>query len=409
MNTRCIGVLPGSRGIKLSKNFLRTKLLVGLAVASLLGSLAMTRAEEPDAKYMRSYYAIEKGDTLAKKGQTDEAKAKYLEAQAALKDIKAISPNWNSKAVSYRMSYVTERIESLSQPAATNAALTVDGAKSVTGSGGALPQGMQVKLLSAGGEPRTVLRFAPKAGESQKTLITLQMAMGAGGGELMKIPAIKISFDAQTKGVSAGDINNEIKIEDIGIEEGGDGNPVADAMKASFGSAKGMVILSTVSDRGAVKKTEVKFPPGADPATRQSMEQMKDSLLNAQVILPEEAVGPDAKWEVTQKLKAQGMTIDQKVTSHLIAIDGNVLTIESTIDQSAANQKITNPAMPQLKMDLTKLTGSSKGQATVDLTKVLPTGASITGGAEMQMTTGSGGSAASMAMKTEMSLKIESK
>jgi len=90
-------------------------------------------------------------------------------------------------------------------------------------------------------------------------------------------------------------------------------------------------------------------------------------------------------------------------------MEGNVLNIESSIEQSAANQKVANPAMPQLKVDLTKMTGKSKGQLTVDLTKVLPTAATINGGAEMVMSAGAGAQAQSMTMKMGANIKIESK
>jgi len=409
MNTRCLAVLPGSWGINLSRNFLSIGLFAGLVVAILLGGLLSGRAEEPDAKYMRSYYAIEKADALAKKGQTDEAKAKYLEAQAALKDIRAISPAWNTKAVAYRLTYVTERIETLSKPPAPPDVPGTGDAKTGAGSS-AQPSGVDVKLLSAGNEPRKALRLAPKAGDMQKAMMTLQMAMGPGGGELMKIPAIKIAFEVETKSVAPEGINNEIRIEDVTLDEASGGAPqMAEAMKAALGTVKGMVIANTITDRGASRKVEVKYPPGADPTARQSMEQMKDSFMNAQVLLPEEAVGPDAKWEMKQKIKTQGMTIDQKVTQHLVAVEENVLTIESVIEQSAANQKIANPAMPQLKMDLSKLTGSSKGQMTVDLSKILPTKAAINGGAEMSLSTGSGAQATSMTMKTEANITIEAR
>ena len=410
MNTRCIAVLPGAGIVKLSGNFLRTRLFAQLFGALLvLGSLLTGRAEETDAKYMRSYYAIEKADALAKKGQTDEAKTKYLEAQKVLKDIKAISPTWNSKAVAYRMNYVTERIETLSKPPAPPEVEGTGDAKVSVGSG-AKVQGVEVKLLSAGNEPRKALRLVPKAGDKQKAEMTLQLSMGMGGGEAMKIPAIKLTFDVETKSVTPeGDISSELRIEDVTLDEAGGAAEMAEAMKGTLGTVKGMVIANTISDRGATKQVEVRFPPGADPGARQSMEQMKDSFLNAQVVLPEEPVGADAKWEVMQKVKTQGITIDQKVTQHLIAVEENVLTIESVIEQSAANQKVTNPAAPQLKMDLTKLTGSSKGQMTVDLSKILPTTATIDGGAEMLMTTGSGAQAATMTMKTEANIKIESK
>jgi len=405
MNTRCIAVPPGAGVVKLSGNIGRTRAFTRLIVALVLGSFLMVQAEEPDSKYMRSYYAIEKADALAKKGQTDEAKTKYLEAQKVLKDIKAISPTWNSKAVSYRLNYVTERIETLSKPPVPAEVEGTEDANATVGSGAKAP-GADVKLLSAGNEPRKALRLAPKAGDKQKAEMTLQMSMGTSGGEMMKIPAIKLALEVETKSVTPeGDISTEVLIEDVTLDAEGAAPQMAEAMKATFGTVKGMVIANTLSDRGATKKVEVRFPPGADPAARQSMEQMKDSFMNAQVVLPEEAVGPDAKWEVSQKLKTQGMTIDQKVTQHLVTVEESVLTIESMIEQSAANQKVANPAMPQLKMDLTKLTGASKGQVIVDLSKMLPTTATIEGGAEMLMSAGP----QTMTMKTEVNIKIEAK
>lgn len=407
MNTRCIAVLRGNWGINLFRHLVPPRLFAGLVAIIMLGGLWSARAEEPDSKYMRSYYAIEKADALAKKGQTEEAKAKYLEAQTVLKDIKNISPTWNSKAVAYRLSYVTERIETLSKPPAPADPEETGGAK-VGASPGTQPSGAQVKLLSPGNEPRKALRLTTKAGDKQRAEMTLQMGMGA-GGEVMKIPAIKLVFDIETKGVTPeGDISTEMLIADVTLDEQGGGAPqMVDAMKATLGTVKGMVIASTISDRGMTKKVEVKYPPGADPTARQSMEQMKDSFMNAQVLLPEEAVGPDAKWEVAQKIKNQGMTIDQKITQHLVAVEENVLTIDTLIEQSAANQKVANPALPQLKVDLTKLTGSSKGQMKVDLARIFPISAEIDGGAEMAMSAGAGGQ--TMTMKTEANIKIETK
>ena len=410
MTTRCNQILPADSTAKPTRNFKRNWPFGWFVLALLLAACSSAQAEEPDAKYMRSYYAIEQADSLAKRGQTEAAKAKYQAAQAALKDLKNISPTWNTKAVAYRLSYVNERIESLSQPPAP-AATEVAGDAKATAQSGALAPGTEVKLLSAGAEPRQALRLQVKSGETQKAVMTLQMAMSMGGaGELMKIPAIKMDLDAEIKGVNAGDINCETRLGDVGIEsEAGSAPQLVDAMKASFGNLKGMVIVSTISDRGSSKKAEVKLPPGADASARQSMEQMKESFLNSQVVLPEEPVGPDAKWEVKQKIKSQGMTIDQTTTHHLVSMEGNVLNIESSIEQSAANQKVANPAMPQLKVDLTKMTGKSKGQLTVDLTKVLPTAATINGGAEMVMSAGAGAQAQSMTMKMGANIKIESK
>src|ERR1035437_4195643 len=102
------------------------------------------------------------------------------------------------------------------------------------------------------------------------------------------------------------------------------------------------------------------------------MDQMKSFVTQLVAPLPEEAVGPGAKWEVKMPIKTQGMTIDQTVTYEVASLEGERLTTKSTVVQHAANQKIQNPAMAGLKMDLTKMIGNGTGESTSDLAPTLP-------------------------------------
>ena len=71
------------------------------------------------------------------------------------------------------------------------------------------------------------------------------------------------------------------------------------------------------------------MPPGADAQTRQLMDQMKDSFSSVAAPLPEEAVGPGARWEVKMPIKSQGMTIDQTATYELVSLEGERLTTKA--------------------------------------------------------------------------------
>jgi len=79
------------------------------------------------------------------------------------------------------------------------------------------------------------------------------------------------------------------------------------------------------------------------------------------VQLPEEAVGPGAKWEVKMPVHSQGMTIAQTTSYELLSLEAERLTVTNTVSQSASNQKIQSPVMPGLKVDLTKMTGTGTG------------------------------------------------
>ena len=67
---------------------------------------------------------------------------------------------------------------------------------------------------------------------------------------------------------------------------------------------------------------------------------MKGSFAHLAVPLPEEAVGPGAKWEVRMPIKTQGMTIDQTATYEVVSLEGERLATKSAVVQHAANQKV---------------------------------------------------------------------
>jgi hypothetical protein len=139
------------------------------------------------------------------------------------------------------------------------------------------------------------------------------------------------------------------------------------------------------------------------------MDQMKDLVTQLVAPLPEEAVGPGAKWDVKMPLKSQGITVDQTATYEVVSIEGDRLTIKSTIVQHAANQKIQNPAMPTLKMDLTKMVGSGSGEHTSDLTHLLPTTGTGKVHSETSMTMNMGGQKQAMNLKVDVNLRFEAK
>jgi hypothetical protein len=140
-----------------------------------------------------------------------------------------------------------------------------------------------------------------------------------------------------------------------------------------------------------------------------TMDQMKESFSSSSTPLPEEAVGPGAKWEYQTRIKSQGMTIDQTMTFELVAIEGDRLTLRSTITQNAANQKIQNPAMPGLKVDLTKMTGNGTGSSTFDLGRIMPVSGTLAEKTEVIMDMNVGQQKQTMDMKMDMSVTIETK
>ncbi len=372
-----------------------------LVLGIFLLALWPAQADEPDDEYLRIFGLIEQADSLNNGGKAGAALAKYQEAQTALANFQKSHRNWNAKVISYRANYLAEKIAALSQKDSTPGATETSAA--------------QVKLLDAGTEPRKILRLHPKTGDKQTVDMTVKIAIDVKIGEMenpaMKLPAMKMTLNLTVKDVSAaGDITYEMAVSDASVAEEPDVMPqLAEAMKASLASIKGMSGTGTRSSRGLTKSMDIKAATEADPQLRQAMEQMKEAFTRAATPLPEEAVGPGARWEARMPLKSQGMTIDQTATYELVSIEGERVTASSTIAQSAANQKIQNPVMPALKLDLTKMTGNGNGKITLDLSQLLPQEATVELHSESSMAMNAGDQKQTMTLKTEMNVRLEAK
>ena len=377
-----------------------------LVLALLLGTWP-ARADGPDDEYLQIYNLIHQADDLNASGKEVPAKAKYLEAQIALSNFRRDYPDWNVKLVSYRANYVAGKVAALS--AKPPAEAQSDAAAATQGST------IQVKLLEAGAEPRKALRLHPSPGDKQTLAFTMKMAMKTKVGDAeapaMKLPAIKMTLDSTVKEVSdSGDITYEMVMGEISLSDEPGGTPeVAEAIKAALAGVKGLSGTGKASSRGLSKGVEFKSPAGSNPQTRQFMDQMKESFTQLTAPLPEEAVGPGAKWEVKMPLKSQGMTMDQSTTYEVVSIDGERITTKSAVVQHAANQKIQNPAMPSLKMDLTKMVGTGSSENAFDLAHLLPTMGTGKLHSESSMAMNMGGQKQPMTMKMDINFQFEAK
>jgi Tfp pilus assembly protein PilF len=67
-----------------------------------------------DDEYVRIYNLIQQADSLREGGQGRSSAEKYLEAQAALKEMQKSQPAWNPQLVEFRLRYVAEKLKASS-------------------------------------------------------------------------------------------------------------------------------------------------------------------------------------------------------------------------------------------------------------------------------------------------------
>ena len=378
-----------------------------MIVVLLLIASWTARAEEPEDHYLRIMKTIEQAESFNTNSQAGLALARFQKARAELKDFQTAYPTWNVKVVSYRSKYLAERVATLSAPPAPPA-----GSGTTTGAGSSTTQ---VKLVEAGAEPRKVLRLHPKPGDKQTLSLTMKMAVEMTMGETqippMKLPAMTMIMDMTVKTVSAdGDITYESVMSDASVSAHPDVLPqIAEAMKSSLDGIKGLSGSGMMSNRGLSKGTDIKAPAGAEPQMSQTVEQMKEAFAQCALPLPEEAVGPGAKWEVRKPVKSQGMTINQTASYELVSIEGERVIAKATIAQSASNQKMQNPAMPALKVDLKKMDGKGTGEITLDLAQAMPAKGNTDSRSMLSMEMNTGGQKQPMTMKADLNIRLEAK
>jgi len=399
----------GSTGVNQPLRWLPGLILLALFLAVLPAS-----GRDRDDRYLKVFDLIAEGDSLSKSNKQSAALAKYQEAYSGLQSFQRDYPEWNPKTVSFRLKDLSEKITTISAGPSTQSSGSGASGSDKSGAAGS-SAAAQVKLLEAGTDPKLPIRLHPKAGDKQVLTIDMKVTVEteAAGTQMpaMKLPAAKITLEVTASSVSPdGDIGYELVVSDVAVEEAsGDQALVGAAMKSSLMSLKGLSGSGTISSRGVSKAAQIKVSSSADPKTQQAAEQLKDSLSHLVTVFPQEPIGQGASWEVKMPVKTEGMTISQTTTYKLASAESDHLKIDTTVAQTAANQKIESPAMPGMKMDVTKMTGTGKGNAALDLSKLLATEGTMEMHIEMNMALNMGGQKQPMTVKTTQEIQVGSK
>jgi hypothetical protein len=220
------------------------------------------------------------------------------------------------------------------------------------------------------------------------------MSMGTNKMPETPSPAIVITSQSTTKSISAaGDIGYEIVTTDA----------------PAVPQLKGLSAAGTLTSRGINKNISVKTPAGLNPQMRQIAEQIKEGYATAALALPEEPVGVGAKWDVKMPIKSGGISMVQTFNCELASLEGDKAVVKINYTQTAPNQKIENPAMPNFKMDLTRFSGSGSGETIVDLGKLLPVQSTTDGQLEMTMSAGTGAQKQEINVKLTLNVTTDSK
>jgi len=234
------------------------------------------------------------------------------------------------------------------------------------------------KLLEAGEAPQRALRYRLAAGSTHKLVMTLRMSLGVEidgrGAPVQRAPAMRMVFDCKVTEADPAGARFDFGLTDPPelFETEGIPPAVLEPMKKSLASLSAIRGHVAMTSRGVVKEANIQVGPGLDKGAEQMVQSMRQSMEQASVPLPEEAVGVGARWKMLHRVQGGGVTLYQVAEFRLMRFEGLIATLAIALEQFAPRQDMALPGAPGARAELTSMQGHGEGHMAVDLTSPVP-------------------------------------
>ena len=214
--------------------------------------------------------------------------------------------------------------------------------------------GPEVKLLEAGAEPRSQLRYKPTAGA--KFAITTRMTMKIESAMMppMDIPPFVGTWHVAVPSVNDKAFTVEGELTDYKLD-GDDAMGMGGMMGVD--AMKGMKAKGTYSKQGMLESFEASGAENVPAMGKQLKSGLVQRAREVVVPLPTEAIGVGAKWEIKTAQSTQ--------TWELKTLTGDKLELALTFTQKQGKRKIESQ-MGTIEVIKAETTGTATGN--VDLT-----------------------------------------
>lgn len=236
-----------------------------------------------------------------------------------------------------------------------------------------------LKLLNTGTEPKQQLRLRPAENTKQTAQMTMMIDMEmSAGGKTQRVPAppsIQMTMESNVTKVDAnGDIHVNVSYLDSDVVADASTPPeLVNAMRSQLKQLVGMSSSAVIDSQGNTKQVNYNFPEKLDPNTKQTIEQMVNSIKQISLPVPSEPVGVGAKWQFPNSVSVNGMTLNPITTCELVELKDNVATLQVNIEQQADPQKFNPPGLPDgASVNFKSFTSQGNGQVTLALNQILP-------------------------------------
>ncbi|MEZ4239057.1 MAG: DUF6263 family protein [Myxococcota bacterium] len=238
----------------------------------------------------------------------------------------------------------------------------------------------ELKPVSAGSQPRALVRYHPVPGKARTYETasggTMSMEITGPDGSAMPMPAQKMPTTVMSVTTKVGEPKPNgfvpVRTEVGGARVDGATPDVAAMMQPQLDLMKGVSFDVLVSDQGLPVQLDV---TGGDPALAQGIQSMADQMVGRMPVFPDTPIGPGASWTLEMHMAMMGMDLIVTQTQTLKSVDAHQAVIDLVMTMRAGDGKIEAPGMPPgAEASLTKLVGTDTGKMTVDLDTVVALG-----------------------------------
>lgn len=271
-----------------------------------------------------------------------------------------------------------------------------------------------VKLIAPGAEPREVLTYALDKGLKQSLGMGMDMVMSLKMGHSamppMTIPRMVMNLDMTVGDKDAsGDWKIDAALLRVGLEpKGPQQQQMADQMQPHVDGMKGLTMTYFVTPKGHVHDVKINVPPSFPAQAQQMLTGMNQSFESMVAPLPNEPVGIGGKWEVTTRVVSSGADLLQFAVYTLKEKAGSKATLDVTVTQVAASEKITAPGMPAgATAKLKRFSSGGSGTNKLDVKSATPEGGRMTvkTGMDLEVSLGASG-AESTSVETTLGVEF---
>jgi Family of unknown function (DUF6263) len=139
-------------------------------------------------------------------------------------------------------------------------------------------------------------------------------------------------------------------------------------LKGQLGLLAGLKIEEHITPRGLLVSAEVVEIPAQDPGMQAMIKNLQDGLSNAVMPLPEQGIGKGGRFRTQMKIDAMGMALSQTTHFTIESIEGDVVKVKVTTEQSTPPAVMENASLPPgTRVELLGFKGTGQGTVTLNL------------------------------------------